>query len=153
VPCQTSFSRVQIAQNARPVSYETPQTWMARSYSYPRGTEWRGYAPRGTVFPFRRLLRQARLRVQKFFFFEVILRPTVSRPVCLGAGHPSGSHDQFFFLLDIVFRQMSVCYYGGPSQTRGRVCDLQLLLGLLASAVPLVCAFGGTHDQILFSQV
>jgi hypothetical protein len=27
---------------------------------------------------------------------EVNLQPTVSRPVCLGAGNPSGTCDQFF---------------------------------------------------------
>jgi hypothetical protein len=31
---------------------------------------------------------------------EVNLRPTVSRPVCLGVERPSGTRDQFFFLLD-----------------------------------------------------
>jgi hypothetical protein len=30
---------------------------------------------------------------------EVNLRPTASWPVCLGVGHPSGTRDQFFFLL------------------------------------------------------
>jgi hypothetical protein len=35
---------------------------------------------------------------------EVNLRPTVSRPVCLGVRHPSGTCDQFFFLLEIFFR-------------------------------------------------
>jgi hypothetical protein len=30
---------------------------------------------------------------------EVNLRPTVSRPVCLGVGNPSGTRDQFFFYL------------------------------------------------------
>jgi hypothetical protein len=35
---------------------------------------------------------------------EVNLRPTVSRPVCLGARHPSGTRDQFFVLLEISFR-------------------------------------------------
>jgi hypothetical protein len=38
------------------------------------------------------------------------LRPTVSRPVCFGVRHPSGTRDQFFFLLEIFFRQLLACY-------------------------------------------
>jgi hypothetical protein len=30
---------------------------------------------------------------------EVKLRPTVSLSVCLGVRHPSGTHDQIFYLL------------------------------------------------------
>jgi hypothetical protein len=33
------------------------------------------------------------------FEIEVKLRPTVSRPVSLGVRHPSGTRDQFIFLL------------------------------------------------------
>jgi hypothetical protein len=44
-------------------------------------------------------------------FFKVILRPTVSRPVRLGVRSPSGTSDQFFFLLEIFFRQLRVCYF------------------------------------------
>jgi hypothetical protein len=36
---------------------------------------------------------------------EVNLRLTVSRPVCLGIRHSSGTRDQFFFLLEISFRR------------------------------------------------
>jgi hypothetical protein len=66
---------------------------------------------------------------------DVKLRPTVSRPVRLVVRHPSGTCDQFLFLLEIFFRQLRVCYFIAPSLTRGRVCNLLLLLGL-ASAVP-----------------
>jgi hypothetical protein len=66
---------------------------------------------------------------------EVKLRPTVSWPVCLGVRRPSGTCDQFFFLLEIFFRQLQVCYSVMSSLTRGRVCSLLLLL-VLASAVP-----------------
>jgi hypothetical protein len=59
---------------------------------------------------------------------EVTLRQTVSRPVSLGVRPTSGSSDQFFFLLDIFFRQLLVCYFVAPSLTRGRVCNLLLLL-------------------------
>jgi hypothetical protein len=43
--------------------------------------------------------------------------------------------DQFFFLIEIFFRQLWVCYFVATSLTRGRVCNLLLLL-FLASAVP-----------------
>jgi hypothetical protein len=52
------------------------------------------------------------------------LRPTVSRPVCLGVGHPSGTREQYFFLFKILFRQLQVCYFVAPSLTRGRVCNI-----------------------------
>jgi hypothetical protein len=55
---------------------------------------------------------------------EVNLRPTVSRPVCLGVRHPSGTSDQFFFVLEIFLRQSRVCYFEAPSLTRGQVCNL-----------------------------
>jgi hypothetical protein len=66
---------------------------------------------------------------------EVKLRPTVSRPVRLGNRHPSGASDQFSFLIEIFFRQLRVCYFAAPSLTRGRGCNLLLLL-VLSSAVP-----------------
>jgi hypothetical protein len=55
---------------------------------------------------------------------EVNLRPTVSHPVCLGVRHPSGTRNQIFFLLEISFTQLWVCYFVAPSLTRGRVCNL-----------------------------
>jgi hypothetical protein len=55
---------------------------------------------------------------------EVNLRQTVSRPVCLVIRRPSGTRDQFFFPLEISFRQLRVCYFVAPSLTRGRVCNL-----------------------------
>jgi hypothetical protein len=49
----------------------------------------------------------------------------------------SGTHlvfrDEFFFLLEIFFRQLRVCYFVAPSLTRRRICYLLLLL-VLASA-------------------
>jgi hypothetical protein len=107
---------------------------------------------------------------------EVKLRPTVSRPVRLGVGHPFGTRDLllFFlfhglspratipterpplvgevpFLVEIFFGQLSVCYFVAPSLTRGRVCNLLLLL-VLVSAVPFGSESRGTQDHILLSQ-
>jgi hypothetical protein len=45
----------------------------------------------------------------------------------LGVRPPSGTRDQFFFLLGILFRQLRVCYFVAPSLTRGRVCNLLLM--------------------------
>jgi hypothetical protein len=52
---------------------------------------------------------------------KVTLRPTVSRPVCLGVRYPSGTGDQFLFLLEILFRQLRFCYFVAPSLTRGKL--------------------------------
>jgi hypothetical protein len=65
----------------------------------------------------------------------VNLRPTVSLPVCPGVRRPSGTCDQFFFLLEISFRHLRVCNFVAPSLKSGLVCNLlvQLLLDLDSS--------------------
>jgi hypothetical protein len=70
---------------------------------------------------------------------EINLWPTVSRPVCLGVRRPSGTREQFFFLLEISFRQLRVCYFVAPSLTRGRTLPEQSLLG--RSPVELTAIF------------
>jgi hypothetical protein len=76
---------------------------------------------------------------------EVNLRPTVSRPVRPGVRHPSGTHDQFFFLLEISFRELRLCYFVAPSLTRGRVCNL-----LVQKQVPVFISRRNRVTQLYF---
>jgi hypothetical protein len=55
---------------------------------------------------------------------KVILWLTVSWPVRLGVRHPSRTHNQFFLLLEMFFRQLQVCYFVASSLMRGWVCNL-----------------------------
>jgi hypothetical protein len=74
---------------------------------------------------------------------------TDSQSASLGVKRPSGTRDQFFFLLEISFRQLRVCYFVVPSLTRGRVCNLlcncfwalpeQLLLSLAELTAIFYC--------------
>jgi hypothetical protein len=107
-----------VPQDSRPYFIvpilETPPTWMTRSpYSYPPGTGWPRYTP-GHWVPFPSPLTTR--RATKLNEVEVNLRPKVSRPVCLGVRSPSGTFDQFFFLLEIRFRHLRVCYFVAPSR-------------------------------------
>jgi hypothetical protein len=77
-----------------------------------------------------------------------MLRPTVSRLVCVGDRHPSWTHDQIY----ITVRQLQVCLYGAPSLTRGLVCSLQLLV-VLTSAVVLGSESHKSYDRILLSHI
>jgi hypothetical protein len=79
---------------------------------------------------------------------KVMLRPTVFWSVCLVLKHPSGAQDQVL----ITVRQLRVCWCGAPSLTWGRICPLQMLLGL-ASAVILEYDSCATHDHILLSSM
>jgi hypothetical protein len=85
---------------------------------------------------------------------EVNLRPTVSRPVCLGARRPSGTCDQFFFLLKISFRQLRFCYFVAPSLTIGRsVIYCTIASGPCVSHLRLPQPGGpGSHIYILQEQ-
>lgn len=60
---------------------------------------------------------------------EVKLRATVSRPVCLGVGHPFGAQEQTF--ITVGHLQPSCC--GAPSLTKERVCNLLVQFAVTSS--------------------
>jgi hypothetical protein len=76
--------------------------------------------------------------------FTFILRSTVSRPMLLGFGLPSGAHDQI--LITVWHFRSSYCE--APSLTRGRVCNL-----LVQFAGTLRSKSRTTHDHILLSHL
>jgi hypothetical protein len=87
---------------------------------------------------------------QLIFKAKVILRRTVIQPVCPGVRSQTGPMTNFI-VLEIFLRKLRCCYFVAPSLTRGRVCNLLLLLSL-ASAVPLGSKSRRTQEHILLSQ-
>jgi hypothetical protein len=94
------------------------------------------------------LLFSGSLTAEQNLSLSLMLRPTVSWPVCLGIKHPSGAYDQIF----VTVRQLRVWSCGALSLTRGRVCRLQILLAF-ASAVILGSESRGTRDPNVLSQI
>jgi hypothetical protein len=76
---------------------------------------------------------------------KLVLRPTVSRPVCPRVSPPSETRDLFLFLLHWSYLQ--ILEYGATSLTRGWICSLLVLVQLsVASAVALGSKSLSTSD-------
>jgi hypothetical protein len=56
---------------------------------------------------------------------SLILRPTATRPVCLGIKHTSGAYDQ----ISIIVWQLRSCFLWAPSLDRGRVLSFVYAAG------------------------
>jgi hypothetical protein len=126
---QRSYSWIRVPRDSRPhftvSDSRLPQPGGPGPHIYVPQEQGGPVIPLGSGFPFRLLLRLAGLRWRHsnpppLVKVKLVLRSTVSRPVCLGLKHPSGAYDQIF----IIVRQLRVCLYGAISLTRRRVCRL-----------------------------
>jgi hypothetical protein len=112
------------------------------------------------VFRFCRLLRLAGLRwgysnppphgeSTNKVKAKIKLRKTVSRPVCLGVRHQSGTRDQLFSFFLYLFIDLLMW---AISLTRSWDCSFQCLLGIASTASLRSESNGcGTYEHILLS--
>jgi hypothetical protein len=139
-----------IAAGPRQRNHSQPSNRVARLYRQEFGSL------------FRRLLRLAGLRWKHStrllhggdnpcLSLILVLRPTVSQAVCLSWNEAFiwGLQPDFYV---ITIRQLWVSWRRALSQTRERICRLQMLL-VLASAVILEFESLGISDHIILSQI
>jgi hypothetical protein len=93
-------------------------------------------------------VRLLETRLSTLLSLRLMLRPTVSRPVCLGIKHPSGAYDHIFSTVD----SYGLVLCGAPSLTRRRVCLFYMLLALSSAVFPCSESLR-TRDHILLSQI
>jgi hypothetical protein len=98
---------------------ETPPSWRARSpYLHPPGIGWSSYTPKalGSFFvaSYDSQGYGGKYELTSQVKVKVMLRPTISRPVCLGIKPPSGAMTRFFLLSD----HCGFLIWGAPSNER-----------------------------------
>jgi hypothetical protein len=82
---------------------------------------------------------------------KIVLRPTISWPICLGARHPSETRDQFSSFFKLCLDSTGVLMLGALSDERTGL-KFTIASGL-ASAVILGSESRGTKDHILLPQI
>jgi hypothetical protein len=143
---QRSHSRVQIPWASRPYftvsdSNSPNLKGQVPVFTFPE-IGWSSYTSRHcTAFSLHPTTRKATvevfhtgwLTVKVKVKVKVVLPSTVSRPVCLGIKHPSGTQYQIF----ITVKQRQACWCGALSLTRGRVCHLPVLQSAVISLLSI----------------
>jgi hypothetical protein len=69
-----------------------------------------------------RIAYKVKLKLKLIYY-----RQSVGQSVLVSGAH-LGPEPNFFLLIEIFFRHLRACYFVAPSLTRGRICNLLLLL-------------------------
>jgi hypothetical protein len=107
------------------------------------------------ILHYIKVLCQSRLCKADHILSAVKFKPPIKSKLCYGRRSANLSWCQAFIWSPcpiFIVRQLWICWREAPSSTRGRVCSLQLLLGL-ASADTLGSEYHRTRNHILMPHI